>query len=334
MNLLTIISCHTSSEIKINALLHNIKYFMELSSTIVIVNSTEFKNLNIEEKIKNEYPKNIIFNDELTDELCYLYKKKYADLTRLNNEELKKHWIEYGKSEGRLFSFQTHNIYFLYKQNDKFISHGKWVYGLSKINSSKYDNIMLTNDSFVITKPLTELALLIEPTTELTALVDSYQTKYHYPDFLRIYNHNGLKKIIKYYNDNKSKITDFFSVINVFEINSSLIFKSVKVLFKMNYKGNIHFDNEYLEDYLYNKNYPVVKIKKITSNFYIDKNIPSDFNVKDYKTINADLVNFSDNDAFNHFKNCGLNEGRLYKKNQMCNMPTFLQNYMNLVGFK
>ena len=125
MNLLTIISCHTSSEIKINALLHNIKYFMELSSTIVIVNSTEFKNLNIEEKIKNEYPKNIIFNDELTDELCYLYKKKYADLTRLNNEELKKHWIEYGKSEGRLFSFQTHNIYFLLFTKEKKIKRNK-----------------------------------------------------------------------------------------------------------------------------------------------------------------------------------------------------------------
>ena len=68
------------------------------------------------------------------------------------------------------------------------------------------------------------------------------------------------------------KITNFMSVIQEFEINSSYIFKNVKVLYKndISYNGNIHFDNKYLEDYLLNKNYPIIKIKKILGNYYFD----------------------------------------------------------------
>uniref|UniRef100_A0A6C0HRJ1 Uncharacterized protein n=1 Tax=viral metagenome TaxID=1070528 RepID=A0A6C0HRJ1_9ZZZZ len=308
---------------------------MEISNTIALVNSSEFINLNIEEKIKNIYSgKNIIFNDILTHELCSIYRKKYRDLSRYNDENLRKHWVKYGINEGRNFLVPVYNIYFDYKPNDEFISHGKWLYFLNKINYSKYQNVILTNDSFIITRSLINLKMLVDSKTEIVSLLDSNQTQYHYPDFLRIYNFVGVNKIIKYYQENKSKITDFLSVINIFEIDSSSIFESTKVLYKMDtYDGNIHFDDDYLEDYLYNKNYPIVKVKKLMSNFYVDKNIPSDFDVEEYKSINADLVNLPNDVATDHFEKHGMNEGRLYKKNQNHKMPIFLQNYMNLIGF-
>ncbi len=336
--ILTIISCHTDSKIKIDALIHNIKYFMEISDTIAIVNSLDFLHLNLKEKIMEKYfNKNIIFDDVLTDELCYIYKNKYNDVREFDNKKLRDHWINYGKNEKRDFSFKVYNIYFDYKKNDKFINHGKWVYYLNKISCSIYSNIILTNDSFVISQSLIDLKKLIEPNIELVSLLSSYQTRHHYPDFLRIYNLVGIYKIIKYYEMTMPKITDFLSCITKFEINSSDIFDSVKVLYKgsVDFAGSINFDDKYLEDYLYNKNYPVVKIKKLTSNFYEDKNnIPPDFNSNEYKMLHADLVNFADYDLLQHFKNHGIHEGRKYKKNQSCKIPRFLKNYMGLIGFK
>ena len=335
--MLTIISCHTNSNIKIDALIHNIKYFFEISDTIAIINSLEFVHLNIEEKIKKVYVnKNIIFNDVISDELCYIYKKKYVDLQHFNNDELRNHWISYGKHEKRSFTFPVYNVYFDYKQNDKYISHGKWLYFLNKINYTIYKNIILTNDSFLITRPLTNLISLVDENTELVSLLNSNQSKQHYPDFLRIYNLIGLNKIIDYFNKNMHKITNFKSIIDEFEINSSCIFQNVKVLYKMNtsYFGNILFDDEYLENYLFHKNYPVVKIKKILSTLYVDKHIPNDFNSNEYKSLNPDLEQLSDKDALNHFIIHGINEGRLYKKNQKTQRPIYLEMYLNLIGFK
>ena len=334
-NILTVIACHTNSNIKINALVHNIKYFMELSNTIVIINSLEFKSLNIEKMINDAYfSKNIILNDILTDDLCYNYREKYSDLSSMNNEELNQHWVNYGKEEKRNFSFPVYNIYFDYLKNDKFIAHGKWLFFFNKIHASNYTNFILTNDSFIISRSLFDLKLLIDKDTELVALLESDEMIHHYSDFLRVYNHNGLNKILKYIESNMSKITDFKSVIKIYEIDSSHIFNSVKILYKNIYKHreNIHFHNEYLVDYLYDKNYPIIKIKKILYHFYLNKNIPDDFNNVEYKNLNSDLVGMSDEDAMSHFKNYGVFEGRPYKNNQVKNIYPPLKTYLKLMG--
>jgi len=334
-NILTIISCHTDNDIKIKGLLHSLKHFMELSTTIAIVNSDEFRQINLEEKIKQAYcSKNIIFNDVLTDELCYIYKTKHADLSTFSNEQLRNHWIKHGKAEKRSFYFPVFNIYFDYKQNDKFVSHGKWLHFLNKIDYKTFDNVILTNDSFIIIRPLLDLKTLIEPNVELVSLLESNEITHHYPDFLRIYNQTGLEKIINYYRENMHKITDFASVINIYEIDSSHIFSPVSVLYKNNgFNGNIHFDNLQLEDYLYNKNYPVVKIKKLLSE-NICKNIPEDFNPSEYKSLHADLNRMSDIEALNHFKDYGIHEKRMYKTNKIFMLPIFLKYYINLMGLQ
>ena len=41
-------------------------------------------------------------------------------------------------------------------QNDKYICHGKWLKYLKKNHYSNYNNIILANDSFLITKSLNE----------------------------------------------------------------------------------------------------------------------------------------------------------------------------------
>ena len=59
-NILTIISCHTNSDTKIRSLIHNIKYFLEISSHIAIINSEQFRHINIEEKIQKLYQMTVI----------------------------------------------------------------------------------------------------------------------------------------------------------------------------------------------------------------------------------------------------------------------------------
>lgn len=333
MDTLTILSCHSDSDLKIKAILHNIKFLFEISSTIVIVNSIEFLGI-LESKLPETYSqKSIIINDVLTNELCYVYRNTYPDLKYMSNAQLKQHWIKFGKHENRKFPIPIYKIYFDYTQNDKFVCHGKWLYALSKYNYANYTNLILTNDSIVITRSLYDFKQLMTPTTEMVALLDSYETQHHYPDFLRAYNSVGIKKIIDYYEKNKQNITDFLSMIIIYEIQSSNLFNSVSVLFKSpETPVNIHINNTLLSEYLYTKQYPVVKLKKIIFTQYTA--FPSDFNSKEYKLLNADLINFTDEDAKLHFINHGMHEGRLYKNNQSIHIPACLENYLKLVGFQ
>lgn len=49
---ITLIVSYTNSDIKINSLINNIKYFNKISNTIVIINSNKYKKLKLEEQIK------------------------------------------------------------------------------------------------------------------------------------------------------------------------------------------------------------------------------------------------------------------------------------------
>lgn len=333
-NILTIISCHTDSDIKIRSLIHNIKFFLEISSHIAIINSDTFRLIKLKEKIQEVY-KNVIINNKLNDEQCYAYKNNYEDLKYLNNYELREHWISVGKKENRTFFNSMYNIYFDYIPNNKFVCQGKWVHYLNKIDYNNFTNIILTNDSFVITRSLFDFKQLIQPNIELVALLESYEEKHHYPDFLRAYNVSGIKKILNYYETNKENITDFWSVVVNYEINSSHIFNNVDVLYKNKneHNKNIHFDDNLMQEYIYNKNYPVIKIKKFAFNKYDITELPLDFDSKEYKVLNNDLKDISDEDATKHFLNHGVNEGRLYKKDQVNILPYFLENYLKLIGF-
>jgi len=334
-SILTIISCNTNSDIKIRSLIHNIKYFLEISSEIAIINSLEFKSVELEKKVENMY-KNVIINDTLTDDQCYNYKNKYEDINNLNNDELRDHWINTGKKENRSITNITHNIYFHYIPNDIFVCHGKWIYYLNKIHFEKFKNIILTNDSFIVTRPLLDFKQLINPDKEMVALLESYQISHHYPDFLRAYNVSGIQKLLKHYEKNKNNITDFLSVINNYEIKSSHIFNNIDILYKFPNKEpvNIHNDHVYLRSYLYKKYYPIVKIKRLISTCYFDNKLPSDFNADNYRMLNLDLQSFSNKDATKHFLQCGMSEGRLYKKNQQIILPNYLINYMKFIGFE
>jgi len=331
MDVLTLMSCHSNSGLKVAAILHNLTFLFEISATVVLINSHEFAGL-LEPKIRRAFPQ-LILNDELSDELCYAYKMNHADLNPFSNDVLKQHWKQYGRNEKRTLGVPTLNLYFEYAANDKFIAHGKWAHYLKKTSWDPYSRFILTNDSFVITRSLRDFKQLMDPAVEMVALLDSHETEFHYPDFLRAYNKSGLTALLDFFEREKERITDIQSVIDVYEIGSSHLFQSVQVLFQSPQgEINIHFHDLFVADYLFTKNYPAVKIKKIDFCYYTSHEVPADFNGNEYKGLHADLAHLDEAGARTHFVRHGLSENRKYKKNQMQKHEA-LQTYLALVGF-
>jgi len=315
---LCVVACHTNTDLKIRSLVHSIQYLIEISDHIVIINSSEFKDNGLKEKIDMRY---------------------------------------------------QHNIEYFYQDNDRFYCFSKYMnyYNLNKHIVDQYDNLILTNDSVLVTRSLRRFEDLFIPSVEMSCLLKSNEIKPHYPDFLRRYNRTGVNKLMEFYNQNMHKIKDFQSLIIFYEIDSSSIFDHhmINCLYDAEdgYDGNIHFDNEKMEHYLNNLDYPVIKIKKlqitiyenpqiktirkrhvmpnyfITNNRRINRrtnNLPTDFVPEIYKNLNVDLKNFSDQMLIEHFLKCGMKEGRLYKKDQQIILPNFIIEYfkkLNLVEF-
>jgi len=196
---------------------------------------------------------NLEYFNELSDNIIIVNSKEFMS-SNLENRIKKR----YNKC----------NIIFDYFENDKYLCHGKWIYYLNKTDYSIYENIILANDSFLITRSLHDYKELINLDTELVAILDSYEEEYHYPDFIRAYNQNGIKKVLDFYNENKNKIYDYWSVVINYEIKSSILFNDVKILYKNTNKHlvNIHFIDDLTEEYLYKLNYPIIKLKKIQNN--------------------------------------------------------------------
>jgi hypothetical protein len=99
------------------------------------------------------------------------------------------------------------------------------------------------------------------------------------------------------------------------------------------YTGNIHFDDTQLKDYLYNKKYPIIKIKKLQFTTYPNRQLPSDFNPNEYKGLHPDLTELHNNDATTHFINHGMAEGRPYKRGQPLIYADFLTQYLRGIKF-
>ena len=223
------------------------------------------------------------------------------------------------------------NIEFFYTDNDKYLCQGKWSYYLNTIDYNKYDYITLTNDSFLITKSLNNYKKLFDKNIEVVGLLDSYECKHHIPDFLRTYNKVGIKKILNHYSINKNKINNYSDVVNEYEVNSSSLFHTFKILYPMNksYLKNIHFDDTMLKNYLYNLNYPVIKIKKLLINKYPQNfKIPNNFNAEEYRSLNGDISHFNDLELTTHFIKHGIKDGRLYKQSQEYILPQYLSEYL------
>jgi len=162
----------------------------------------------------------------------------------------------------------------------------------------------------------------------MISLNASNEVKYHYTDFLRIYNKSGFIKIMEHIKLFVDKGLSFYDCIFEIEVNSIDLFENRCCLFDAEdgYNGNIHFDDNKCIKYLYNLNYPAIKLKKLNvTSGLID--LPQDFDDNVYRNLYSDLKNVID--VRDHFIKHGMSEGRLYKPNQIPILPLYLVNYLN-----
>ena len=129
------------------------------------------------------------------------------------------------------------------------------------------------------------------------------------------------------------KIYTFNDCINFFEVAGTALFENVNILYKNHTKhtSNIHFFDIATAIHLYDMNYPVIKIKKLTSNVYSE--VPQDFNPIEYLEVNPELCSFDEKELADHFMNHGMYQGKLYKKNQTPKLPEYLKKYLDKLGF-
>jgi len=328
-NTITIIACHTNSELKIKTLLHNLKYFINTSSEIIIINSLEFKDLNIENKIYELYKDETLQKGFFYKKIKY-YRDNNPDINHLTDEELEEHYLNHGFYEGRKFIKNNFVlIKFEYIENNSLTNYGKLIHAADIFpnNIRKYNNIILANDSYLIVNSLNNFLKLFKYNVELTALLKSYEVKEHYPDFLIRCNNDGFNKLIDFYKNNTKNILNYHNANYTIELEYYNLFSKINYLFDSgDFTANIHFNDKVNEDFLINKKYPVIKLKKLITTIYNNNILPIDFNSSEYNSLHNDLSHLTTEELKDHFITYGIDEGRLYKKNQEIIIMPYIVN--------
>jgi len=299
MKTICIISAHSSDADKIVSTAINIKYLSEISDKIVIINSKQFSE---------------------SDPLRKQIESKYKDI----------------------------NIEYYYCANLNSLCHGKWCFYVDNFYKHDYYNIILTNDSFLVVKSLQDtLNLHNSNQANMTGLVSSRENKWHCQDFFRIYNKDSLQEVISFYkqsivmggliedvdNLDKKRYIDSYHICVQAEIESCQLFSKIQCKFTLplSYKKNINFDNAMLKEYLEEKEYPIIKIKKLNFSHYKDdysKELPEDFDAFGYLECNSDLPFTISKELEVHFMKHGHLEGRMYSKDQKLELPQYLNPYI------
>ena len=218
--------------------------------------------------------------------------------------------------------------------NDHLACFSKYIYALRNSHTQQYDKIILCNDSFVIIKPLEKFKDKMLLDVDVTSLLASNQTKYHYTDFLRCYNKQSIGVIYNYYLDNASHIKSFNDLINIYELNSTSLFERRNVVFEAEktYNGNINFDDTKLQKYIAD-GYPIIKCKTLLRITYTSNTLPIDFNADVYKLLHSDLHHLTTTQLTTHFQSCGWSEGRHYKPNQTNILPDYISKIFDHIKF-
>jgi GR25 family glycosyltransferase involved in LPS biosynthesis len=238
----------------------------------------------------------------------YYYKLLNDDLKNMTNDQLIKHYLEYGKNENRLYKFDLPNDFDIefYKNNYNdlknfsidelklhYILHGKLENRIYKSNKNNFLNNLPSDFNLVIYK--NNYIDLYNFTDE--QLINHYLS--HGKNENRIYN-----KIIK--NDNRlNKLSK--NLIDKLPIDFNID------IYKNNYIDLYNFtDEELINHYLIhgkneNRIYNINKIEVPEIN-----KLPKDFDINFYKNKYDDLKNFNNKELVNHYINYGKKENRLY----------------------
>jgi hypothetical protein len=189
---------------------------------------------------------------------------------------------------------------------------------------SVYDRIVLTNDSFIICNSLDKFGLLKEDDNyDMVGILASNEIRYHYPDFLRAYKTSEISKLVEYFRKNQERMKTTQDLIEIFEIDSTQLFPKRKAVYEAEpgYMKNIHFDVEKLDEYIIQKDYPIVKLRylcvvSMCTMYENTQALPIDLDMNQYRKMYPFLTNMSDSEISHYYIKHGMKEGVRYRKGQ------------------
>jgi hypothetical protein len=156
--------------------------------------------------------------------------------------------------------------------NNNHLDIGKWCHVLSLIDTSKYSDVVFTNDSFIITSSISHFFnKMIKSNVELYGYNDSSQECYHYQSYLFGIKEPFVYKLQNLYSNKKHLLTSYIEVVKNIELNLVNTFSSSDCFLKFAYISsqktkNIFFNNDTLyKKLLQTKVLPFIKIKRILS---------------------------------------------------------------------
>lgn len=193
------------------------------------------------------------------------------------------------------------------------VCYDKYQFYLENNDYSRYDRIILTNDSYYIYRPLTAFRRYCLLDKECVAFSASNERSYHLTDYLRCYSQTGIRTML---NQFTSQVHHVHEAIAAFEVDSTALFQRVAVFRHAipEYVQNIMFDDAQLSWAVLNQGLEVIKLKALTRITYTES--PADFDPAIYKYVNPDLRHLTDTEATEHFNMYGLKEGRSYKSDK------------------
>jgi hypothetical protein len=165
----------------------------------------------------------------------------------------------------------SQNIKYIEVDNGPALDFGKWCYILKTEDLSEYSFVVLTNDSYVIHRPIHHFYnLTAKMNAELYGYNDSTQINYHYQSYLFSLRRDAVDKFINMFDSKIHLINGYTSVINNFELKLTQHFEHHDCFLKIgsepyNRNKNIFFDNDVFYGLLMkNKLFPFTKIRRVS----------------------------------------------------------------------
>lgn len=239
------------------------------------------------------------------------YLNRYSDLkVSFGNDIIaaKKHWSEYGKSEGRICQSDTK------------------------------ESVILINDSFIFSKNIDDIMNNIQQKinnkTEFIGLSRCDEHKQHYQSYFWILNYNLVPILCDLLTtDRLDDSTGSNNIIMKCEVELANLFIN---RYKSDYIYHTNLDNLLLDSLvkLLNTGYPIIKLQCLKRVKYDSKNKIIDFNPKIYQELHNELKHLSNKELSYHFFKWGINEGRKYKYNQISYIPQSIKTLLDNTGLQ
>jgi hypothetical protein len=225
---------------------------------------------------KIDYFINIIPNKKtLVIIACHLNEKFKFDILKNNLTHFNKSYIDIiilcskedeNKYDFNLIEFPIIETCFI--ENNKLADFGKWYYYLQNNNLKKYENVIFTNDSIIITNNIDHfLDNALHKNVELYGFNDSLQIKYHYQSFLFSIKVSKLNIFIELIEKYKNQINNYTDLIDYYEFGLTTMNVSKDCYFKISpftNGRNLQFTADEIYKLLLETNlYPIIKVKRL-----------------------------------------------------------------------